>query len=75
MEKTIIMLTPETKVRKILPNLETIIAIAMETKENLKENFLLLHLGLTISLIPVKVVTACQRNVRSTLQTIVFVAE
>jgi hypothetical protein len=74
-EKTITMVTPETRVCKLLPNLEIKTAIAMETKGNLKENFLLLHLGLIISLIPVKVVTVCQRNVRSTLQTTVFVVE
>jgi hypothetical protein len=74
-EKTVTMVTPEAKVLKVLPSLEIKTTIAMETKENLKENFPLLHLGLTINLIPAKVVIACQKNVRSTLRTTVFVAE
>jgi hypothetical protein len=55
----------------MLPNLEIKIVIAMETKGNLKENFLLLHLGLITSLIPVKVATVCQKNVRSISKTTV----
>jgi hypothetical protein len=69
MEKTVTMVTLEARVLKVLPNLEIKTAIAMETKESLRKNFLLLHLGLTISLIPVKVVIVCQKNVRSTLET------
>jgi hypothetical protein len=75
MERTITMLTTETKVLKVLQKLETKTAIVMETKESLRKNFLLLHLGLTISLTPAKVVIACQKNVRSTLKTFASGAE
>jgi hypothetical protein len=74
-EKTVTIVTPETKVLKMLPSLETKTAIAMETKENLKENFLSLLLGLITSLTPAKMAIAYQKNVRSILETIVFVVE
>jgi hypothetical protein len=71
METMETMVTPETEVLKMLLNLEIKTATAMETKGNLKENFLLLHLGLITSLIQAKVVTVCQKNVRSISKTTV----
>jgi hypothetical protein len=68
-EKMVTMVTPEARVLKGLPNLEIKTVITMETKENLRKNFLLLHLGLIISLIPAKVAIVCQKNVRSTFAT------
>jgi hypothetical protein len=74
MEK-IIVPAPETRILKMLQNLEKAIVIAMATKENLKRSFLLLPLGLKTNLILAKVVTVCPKNVRSILTGFVFVAE
>jgi hypothetical protein len=68
-EKMATIVPPETKVFKVLQNLETTTAIAMAAKESLRKNFLLLPLGLTTNLILAKVVIACQKNVRSTSKT------
>jgi hypothetical protein len=65
-EKTT-MPTPETRILKVLQNLEKPMAIAMATKEGLKKNFLLLPLGLKTNRILAKVVTVCPKNVRSIL--------
>jgi DNA-binding XRE family transcriptional regulator len=70
---TTTIVAPETRVLKVLPNLEIKIVIAMETKGNLKESFLLLHLGLITSLTLAKVAIAYQKNVRSILKNIVSV--
>jgi hypothetical protein len=73
MEK-IAMAAPEARTLKVLQNLEKAMVIAMATKESLRRNFLLLPLGLKTNLTPAKVVTVCQKNVRSTLMGIAFVA-
>jgi hypothetical protein len=62
------IVTPGTEVLKMLLSKET---TTVTTKGNSKGNFLLLHLGLTTSLIPTKVVTVCQTNVRSISETTV----
>ncbi len=74
MEKTTTLAAAEVEVLKVLQNLETATAIAIAAKESLRKIFLLLHLGLITNLTPVKVVIACQKNVRSTSRIFAFVA-
>jgi hypothetical protein len=69
------IVTPGTEVLEMLLGKETTTVTAMGTKGNSKGNFLLLHLGLTTSLIPTKVVTVCQTNVRSISETTVSSVE
>jgi hypothetical protein len=69
------IVTPEAEVLEMLLGKETTTVTAMGTKGNSKGNFLSLHLGLITSLIPAKVGTAYQKNVRSIFETTVFVVE
>jgi hypothetical protein len=73
MEK-IAMAAPEARTLKMLQNLEKAMVMAMATKESLKRNFLLLPLGLKTNRTLAKVVTVCQKNVRSILMDIASVA-
>jgi hypothetical protein len=69
------IVTPGAEVLEMLLGKETTTVTAMRTKGNSKGNFLLLHPGLKTNLIPTKVVTVCQTNVRSISETTVSSVE
>jgi hypothetical protein len=68
------MAAPEARTLKMLQNLEKAMVIAMATKESLRRNFLLLPLGLKTNPTLARVVTVCQKNVRSISTDIASVA-